>query len=89
MILIPTWALLTLVSALECILFYLYLTNKEQTIGRLSGALLLPVFFVFVMYAMVEFVSLENARIMARYAFGVLFFAMIMIFGRLAWRYRK
>jgi hypothetical protein len=89
MILIPVWVLLIEIATLEGLLLYVYLHNKSQTLGKIAGVLLYPIAYVFVTYVIVDYVSLSEARILARYAFGVLFFVMIIPFGRAVYLLRK
>lgn len=85
MILIPTWVLLTEIGLLEVILLFVYTRNRHQTMGRIAGTVFWAFLYSFIMYSIVDHVSIEYARILARYAFSLQFFTFIVIFGRYAW----
>jgi len=82
MILIPTWVLLLEIGILEGVLLVVYLRNKTRTIGRIAGVLLLPFAYVFATYAAIDYLPIESARIVSRYALSMMFFVLILIFGQ-------
>jgi hypothetical protein len=89
MILIPTWVLLLEITILEFILLFVYARNRHQTVGKIAGTIFWAFVYSFVMYAIVDYVPLAQARVLARYAFSLQFFTFILIFGRFAWLLRK
>jgi len=88
-ILIPVWFLLAEIGILEGMLIYIYVRNRASTMGWVAGFLAIPIAYVWITYAITPFVPIEAARILARYAFAVLFFTLIILFGRYIWGLRK
>ena len=80
LVLIPSWVLLAECIVLEGILLYAFRVYKYSTIGGLALSLTLPIGYYIYAYAVIPFISLEDARELIRYGQSVLFVDLIAIF---------